>query len=128
MQNPLTTTVLPHRHKKKTFINNNIQGEISHFVPLTVYLWVLPCTSFAVVHNRVQHLCFNAFFSSGRTCNCTCFYPCEEFNEFPIKFAIKSKYASRKDKNVCVSLSNFKCPEDLSEFSLCPVFCLSDLA
>lgn len=75
-----------------------------------------------------HHLCFSAFFSAGRTCNCTCFYSCEGFNEIPIKSAIKSKYASCKDRNTCAPRLNFRYPEDLYKLSLCPALCLSEIA
>lgn len=46
-----------------------------------------------------------------------CFYSYEGFNELLIKSAIKGKYASHKDKNICAPQLNFKYPEDLYELS-----------
>lgn len=53
-QNSLTTAVLSHRLEKKLSSATASNGKISYFVPLTVYFWVLSCTSFAILHNAGQ--------------------------------------------------------------------------
>lgn len=103
---------------------------LGKFPPLTLLLCIsVSHLLFCLTQAKFEHhLYFNAFFSAGRTCNCTCFYSYEGFNEIPIKSAIKSKYVSHKDENMCAPQLNFKYPEDLYELSRCPALCLSETA